>query len=347
MTRALPAGLVLALTLLLGACAGKPPKPPAPTDDASAAASGPTAPRTARPDQPGEYTAGGLYKPGVSDSGPAVPPDISALREPTPQDEPRARYGNRSPYTVLGRSYHVLDSARGYVERGTASWYGEKFHGRATSSLEPYDMYAFSAAHKSLPLPTYARVTNLENGRSVVVRVNDRGPFHGTRLIDLSYAAAIKLGMHVKGTASVEVRALAAGDVGPTRVVQQPRVRDTSPRIPSAGARRVDRVAATAPRTEKPASGNALGEPTGRGAGEILPQTWLQVASFGDKDNAQRLVARLKDADLDDVKIQRAEVRGDRVWRVRIGPLAGHDLAQRLAAQVRALGFGQPTLVAE
>jgi rare lipoprotein A len=142
------------------------------------------------------------------DGGPAIPPDVSAVPEPVPRAEPRAAYGNRSPYTVLGRTYTVMPSARGYVERGIASWYGTKFHGRLTSSREPYDMYAMTAAHKSLPLPTFVRVTNLENGRSVVVRVNDRGPFHEDRIIDLSYAAAIKLGIHIAGTGKVEVRAI-------------------------------------------------------------------------------------------------------------------------------------------
>jgi rare lipoprotein A len=209
-------GVVVAL--LLAACAGAPKKPPATAaaPDATNRAP-PAAPRGARPDRPGEYTAGGLYRPGVPDSGPAVPPDISALPEPTPQPEPRARYGNRSPYTVLGKSYRVLADADGYVQRGTASWYGEKFHGRATSSLEPYDMYAFSAAHKTLPLPSYARVTNLDNGRSVVVRINDRGPFHAERIIDLSYAAAHRLGYVQAGSARVEVEAVVpgAGDRSP------------------------------------------------------------------------------------------------------------------------------------
>src|SRR5690606_22954938 len=112
------------------------------------------------------------------------------------------------PYSVLGKSYHVLESPRGYRERGIASYYGKKFHGRRTSSLEVYDMYTFSAAHKTLPLPSYARVTNLANGESVVVRVNDRGPFHEGRIIDRSFAAAVKLGIPRTGTAQVEVEAL-------------------------------------------------------------------------------------------------------------------------------------------
>src|SRR5690606_15277482 len=117
-----------------------------------------------------------------------------------------------SPYTVLGKSYRVLDDPEGFSERGIASYYGNKFHGRRTSNMEVYDMYAFTAAHKSLPLPSFARVTNLDNGRSVVVRVNDRGPFHEGRVVDLSWAAAVKLDMHRQGTARVEVQALSPGE---------------------------------------------------------------------------------------------------------------------------------------
>lgn len=144
-----------------------------------------------------------------SDSGP--PPgsvDVSNVPNAVPRVEPRSRYGNPSSYVVNGSRYHVMASSRGYVERGIASWYGNKFHGRRTSSGETYDMYAMTAAHKSLPLPTYVSVTNLRNGRSVVVKVNDRGPFHDNRIIDLSYAAAAKLGILAKGTGMVEIRAI-------------------------------------------------------------------------------------------------------------------------------------------
>ena len=136
------------------------------------------------------------------------PFDVSKLAEPVPRAEPRSRYGNKSPYTVRGRTYRVLPTARGYDERGIASFYGNKFHGYKTSNLETYDMYAFTAASPTLPLPSYARVTNLDNGRSVIVRVNDRGPFHDNRLIDLSYAAAVKIGIWPKGTGLVEVRGI-------------------------------------------------------------------------------------------------------------------------------------------
>ncbi len=128
-----------------------------------------------------------------------------------PRAEPRSAHGNPPFYDVLGRRYFVLGAADGYLERGVASWYGPTFHGGNTSSGELYDMYGMSAAHKTLPLPTYARVTNLRNGRSVVVRINDRGPFVANRLIDLSYTAATKLDMIREGTTLVEVRALTPG----------------------------------------------------------------------------------------------------------------------------------------
>jgi rare lipoprotein A len=154
-----------------------------------------------------------------SDSVPTDAPDVSKLPEPVPKVEPRSLYGNKSPYSVLGQTYKVLPTPHGYVERGIASFYGNKFHGYKTSSLEEYDMYQFSAAHKTLPLPSYARVTNLENGKSVVVRINDRGPFHENRIIDLSFAAAVKIGVWPKGTGLVEVRAIDPADPGSDRGV--------------------------------------------------------------------------------------------------------------------------------
>jgi rare lipoprotein A len=162
----------------------------------------------------GDYKAGGLYAPHVPDTTPDHVPDVDCIAEPLVTSEPRSAVGNRSPYSVLGKKYEVMQRVDGYVERGTASYYGNKFHGRRTSNQEVYDMYAFTAAHKTLPLPSFARVTNLDNGKSVVVRVNDRGPFHEGRIIDLSYAAAVKLGITQRGTGRVEVRALTGNDGG-------------------------------------------------------------------------------------------------------------------------------------
>ncbi len=142
------------------------------------------------------------------DGAPAIGRDVSRIPDAVPRVEPRSRYGNPKTYRVNGRVYRVMESAEGYVERGIASWYGRKFHGHRTSSGETYDMYAMTAAHTRLPLPTYVQVTNLKNGRTVVVKVNDRGPFHPNRLIDLSWAAAKKLGIVETGTGLVEVRAI-------------------------------------------------------------------------------------------------------------------------------------------
>jgi rare lipoprotein A len=266
------------------------------------------------------YTAGGLYAPGVADSAPPVPVDVSNIPEPVPRREPRARYGNRETYTVLGRTYRVMDSAEGYVERGIASWYGYKFHGRHTSSREHYDMCAFSAAHKTLPLPSYVRVTNLDNGLSVVVRVNDRGPFHPGRIIDLSYAAATRLDMKQAGTARVEVRALmgpddrwlAEGPAGPSR-----------PRPPDPAQMEV-------PPPSPPAAPPST-----------APQQVVQVGSFGDRLNAERLVRALADAGLPGAALDHAIVDERSVWRVRFPAQAGHAAAA-LAERILATGLATP-----
>ncbi len=142
------------------------------------------------------------------DGAPRTNVDVRTLPDITPEPVVRTNAGNKSPYTVLGETYEVLPSSHGFVEEGTASWYGRKFHGRNTSNGERFDMYAMTAAHKSLPIPTYVEVTNLENGRKAVLRVNDRGPFHSERSIDLSWGAAAKLGFADLGTARVRIVAL-------------------------------------------------------------------------------------------------------------------------------------------
>ncbi len=167
--------------------------------------------RTAPPPKPPSKAASQLPFDLQRDAPPLqgeIPPDIHKIPDAVPQLEPRSRYGNPKTYEVLGKTYRVMDSAHGFRERGYASWYGKKFHGRRTSSGEPYDMFAMTAAHKSLPLPSYVRVTNTRNGASTVVKVNDRGPFHPGRIIDLSYAAATKLGIIDDGHAPVEIEVL-------------------------------------------------------------------------------------------------------------------------------------------
>lgn len=172
-----PALPVAAVTLALAACAGGPSSAPGPRE---------------HPDGPPH----------------TIPPDLAHLPDPVPRKEPPSARGNPPQYTVLGKTYQVMESASGYYATGIASWYGRKFHGRSTSSGEPYDMFALTAAHRSLPIPTYVKVTNLDNQRTTIVRVNDRGPFHSERIIDLSYAAAVKLGFANGGTARVRVEVL-------------------------------------------------------------------------------------------------------------------------------------------
>lgn len=213
--------LLLAMMMLLAGCGGAKTKPYHGDGDRQ------------RPSRAGAAVGSGSFRDDLSrsqdsryrdgsDSVPDDVPDVSKLIEPVPKIEPRSLYGNKSPYTVLGHTYNVLPSARDYDERGIASFYGNKFHGYKTSSLETYDMYGFSAASTTLPLPSYARVTNLENGKSVIVRINDRGPFHQNRVIDLSYAAAVKIGIWPKGTGLVEVRGIDPGN--PTQELPPPAV---------------------------------------------------------------------------------------------------------------------------
>jgi rare lipoprotein A len=265
--------LAIALTLGLAACAGAPKKSASPppssnrvekasSGPASAARKSPYAPAQEDPGKRGDYVAGGLYAPNVRDSVPDDIPDVDAIPEPEVTLEPRSKVGNRKTYSVLGKKYEVLDSAQGYAETGVASFYGKKFHGRRTSNLEVYDMYAFSAAHKSLPLPSFARVTNLDNGKSVIVRVNDRGPFHSGRIIDLSYAAATRLGYVRQGTARVEVRALTPDD---TQSVYASRAESPKPQPPTpakalgAAQSPMDRLVASVPTgvADKPGPGVA------------------------------------------------------------------------------------------
>jgi rare lipoprotein A len=252
----------------------------------------------------------------VPDSGPAAPIDVSGVREPEPREEPRSRYGNRSPYKVLGKTYRVLDSARGFRERGLASWYGTKFNGRNTSSGEPYDICSFTAAHKTLPLPSYVRVTNLDNGRSLIVRVNDRGPFHAGRVMDLSYAAAVRLGVDRTGTARVELEAVGPGD-----------------------SLRSESVIASA--DPAPDSGTPSRQLSPASPGEEVS---LQLGSFAGRDNARRLADRLRQLGVDEVDVDHVEVDGRDLWRVRVGPVPASEV-EPLQQRLRALELPEPRVV--
>ena len=262
------------------------------------------------------------------DRAPRRPPDVSSVPDAVPREEPKSRYGNPQSYEVFGKKYHVLGSADGYRERGVASWYGEKFHGRRTSSGEPYDMYRMTAAHKSLPLPTYVRVTNLKNGRSVTVRVNDRGPFVHNRIIDLSYTAADRLGIIANGTGLVEVEAL-TGQSSKEIVALQP-------------------VAHTETKADEPVSGPVMnqadevpllpaeGSRENQAAAESI---YVQLGAFSDPLNAEGLAADLASRGFVDVNVMAVPMQERMVYRVRIGPVPGIPELDSLTNELASAGI--------
>ncbi len=253
---------------------------------------------------------GSLRLPGAEDSAPARQLDPNTIRDAVPRFEPKSRRGNPGSYVVFGKRYYVRASSRDYVERGIASWYGTKFHGRSTSSGEPYDMYAMTAAHKSLPIPTYVQVTNLKNGRQTVVRVNDRGPFHESRIIDLSYAAATKLGIIGQGTGLVEVRA-----IDPHRPATLVKARNPTP--------------------EPVVSANQPGN----------LDLYIQVGSFSARQNADRLTEKISRQLRKTVRIQTTVVAGQPYFRVQVGPLASVQVVDQLTQALIQLGIEQSRVV--
>lgn len=263
---------------LLVACSSQPPVK-APGPEAVPPAAGQPAPRP-RQERPTDA-------------------ELAAIPDAIPRAEPRSLRGNPPFYEVLGKRYHVLATAEGYRERGVASWYGADFHAKTTSMGEPYDMYAMTAAHKTLPLPCYARVTNLANGRSVVVRINDRGPFVGNRIIDLSYTAAWKLDMIRAGTAFVEVEVLTPGSV-------------------STVARNLE-------------AGQAI-------PSVVPPALYVQAGAFGVEANARRLVERLRAAGFDNTLLLPPSSQVA-LYRVRIGPVARVQDFDRMVSRLAELGI--------
>lgn len=278
------------------------------------------------------------------DRGPEVAPDLSDVEEPEPRDEPLSQYGNPSSYEVFGREYHVMapDEARGYAEEGTASWYGEKFHGQRTSSGEPYDMYTFTAAHTRLPLPTYARVTNLDNDRSVVVKINDRGPFARNRIIDLSYAAADRLGMLESGTAPVRVESLSFAYDPDDPPPAPTDTAEASGRDGDSTTDRTDDVATNTRRVSERleaqdgATTTASAQNAQAGEGFLL-----QMGAFSSRDNAETLRQRLAALDVGSVAIR----SGGDIHRVHVGPLGSRAEAEAVAERLRESGFADGHVV--
>ena len=220
----------------------------------------------------------------------------------------KSKQGNPSSYVVFGKRYYVLDSSHGFVQRGIASWYGTKFHGRPTSSGEVYNMHAMTAAHKTLPIPVYVHVKNLDNGRSMVVRVNDRGPFVSGRIIDLSYAAAKKLGVDGPGTANVEIRTVGSRQALPTSVVRSiPLSKDLRPDIP----------------------------------------LFVQMGSFSSHINASNLVKNLLEANESTATISHLQTDNGLYYRVRVGPLFDIDEANAIVRRLKSKGFQTARIVVQ
>lgn len=264
------------------------------------------------PEQTPESPNAGRYS--ISqDRAPTRIVDLASIPEVIPEPLNRTGAGNRSPYTVLGKSYEVMPTEVGYNERGVASWYGEKFHGHKTSNGEVFDMFLASAAHKSLPIPSFLRVTNLDNNRSIVVRVNDRGPFHGDRVIDLSYAAAVKLGYADRGTARVQLESIIATGTFGDRVV----------RTANSGGNETLRVNST-------------------------DSKYLQVGAFSDLSAAQEVTSKVEEITSLPVFIWTVNTSSNKILhRVRVGPISDPGQIQRVSESVVAANLGSPYTVSE
>ncbi len=327
-SRALAAPLGLVALAGLAACFSTPPRPAAPF------------PNSTPP--PAAATA---------------PPVADTVPDAVPRIEPRSRNGNPPFYDVFGKRYYVLSSSVGYWERGVASWYGPGFHKVRTSTGEPYDMYGMTAAHKTLPLPAYVRVTNLQNGRSVVVRVNDRGPFVGNRIIDLSYTAAAKLDMLRNGTAMVEVRTLepsmspavvTASTGTPATVASEPLANTPAPGSSTAEAPNGMTGAGAAPSATaaaaQPATPAGTATPANSASATTSVVLFVQAGAFSDPANAQRLVEKLRGGNYGKVFVRDDQIAGRRMYRVRIGPVPDVAEFDRVVSALERAGINDAHL---
>ncbi|MGB2154428.1 MAG: septal ring lytic transglycosylase RlpA family protein [Porticoccaceae bacterium] len=238
--------------------------------------------------------------------GPGAPINTESIKDATPRVEPITKIGNKSPYTVFGKTYFVLPSSKDYREEGVASWYGKKFHGRKTSNGEVYDMYAMTAAHKTLPIPSYVRVTHAGNQRSIIVRINDRGPFHGPRIIDLSYVAALKLGFADNGTAEVLVEA-----IDPSGSLDRPEPEAVPPAVA---------------KTQVVPESNPDTGPT---IPPLNQGRYLQVGAFDQLEQAQALQKKIRGHTSHPILVQQRDL----LYKVWIGPISD-QLELRLIKQV-------------
>jgi len=235
------------------------------------------------------------------------------IQDAVPKDEAPSRYGNPGSYEVFGERYHVMASNKNFSQKGIASWYGTKFHGQRTSSGETYNMYAMTAAHKTLKIPAYVEVTNTANGRKAIVKVNDRGPFHDGRIIDLSYAAATKLGVAATGTAPVTIRIVTPGDraVNSSNVdVEQKAASSINPAYTFDGGR-----------------------------------VYVQIAAYNTEEKALKMLDKLRNKNFSSVRIHVEKKQGAMLYRVRIGPVPTTYVAEKLLTQLKEINYGDAKIV--
>jgi rare lipoprotein A len=306
----------------------------------SLSACGTTARREAPLPPTMETTHGGAY---YLDDGPGdnPPANLDSIPDAVPKLEPIHRGASR-PYTVMGRDYMPMTALARYKARGTATWYGRRYHGKKTSSGEIYDMYAMTAAHTTLPIPSYARVTNLANGKSVVVRINDRGPFIGDRVIDLSYTAAYKLGLLAGGSAMVEVESILPGDPAPAKVAVAATPAASAPpdAVPQAAAKPLPIQAAApepapiavplpAPEASPPAPATAAPAAEPRAANGV----YVQFGAFRLRENAESYLARLKQQ-FGWLAARLHVAPRDGLYRVHAGPYPNQTEARHIANRI-------------
>ena len=367
--------LLLPPLLLVSACGVLGPArstpAPAPRTDAPAPQTARTAPGT--PPAPVIQRRGGAY---YQDDGPgdAAPPNLEAVPDAIPKDEPPLRSATNRTYVVFGKTYNPFTDNRRFSQRGTGSWYGRKFHGQKTSSGEPYNMYAMTAAHPTLPIPSYVRVTSVASGKSVVVRVNDRGPFHSDRIIDLSYTAALKLDYINQGSTLVEVTRLREGEGERVLVAAAQASLPAPATMPAATAPSAAMPATTVPApatataspasaataaSPKPATTNSSGDsplesrsqsasptvsifekPLPEPASVALPVTtqpdgvYLQIGAFGARENAESFRTRVSQQ-LAWLTETIFVVPGNNLHRLQVGPYKNRDEAGKIAERIR------------
>lgn len=297
------------------------------------------APKTERPAPVAGKPASPAIKGGgyYLDDGPGdnPPANIDAIPDAEPKAEPLHKFANR-PYTVLGQTYVPITQIGQYKTQGIASWYGRRYHGQKTAVGEPYDMYAMSAAHPTLPIPSYARITNLSNGKAVVVRVNDRGPFHSNRLVDLSYTAAYKLGVLGGGTNQVEVESIDPGNYHVAAA--KPPVSSPETKPLAAQAAPVATALPLAPVAEYTAAKPVVPPATGT-EGSVF----LQLGAFSSRDNAENFSSKMR-LGLGQLVEKLHIVDGGGLFRVRLGPYASRSEASQVAGQIGQVANISPVI---